>query len=170
MSSHRIAADALLAKKQCAAMLQPWQERERIVRDFLCAVQLFQPSLPSSSSSAASAGGLSVEIVPLHDMYGPAVVVSDLNAIIVSRETLSGGESVNKVRLQNGLPASSLPSLISACFDDALRCIALHCADCLLCSGVCMDGWMDGAGLAALEVVCIPLVEYASVLRACVYV
>lgn len=46
---------------------------------------------------------LEVVISPLTDIYGPSVVKEDLDAIIVSLETLVGAEKINKVRKEKGM-------------------------------------------------------------------
>ena len=48
-----------------------------------------------------------IEILVIHDMYGPSVT-HDFDALIVSTETLKGGEAVNNV--------SSLWNLYLECF------------------------------------------------------
>jgi cytidyltransferase-like protein len=45
------------------------------------------------------------EIVPLYDLYGPAANSTNIEAIIVSQETLTGAHRINKKREINGLSA-----------------------------------------------------------------
>ena len=47
--------------------------------------------------------GLVYDAVKITDPYGPAIVDPELEAIVVSRETASGGAACNKKRLENGL-------------------------------------------------------------------
>ncbi|MBS7622883.1 pantetheine-phosphate adenylyltransferase [Candidatus Bathyarchaeota archaeon] len=44
-----------------------------------------------------------VEIVPLEDPYGPAVSEAQINAIVVSRETLDTALRINRIRISRGL-------------------------------------------------------------------
>lgn len=41
----------------------------------------------------------------IHDAFGPAVVDVTFNALVVSRETVKGGETINRIRIENHLPA-----------------------------------------------------------------
>ncbi|CAH1789636.1 unnamed protein product [Owenia fusiformis] len=47
--------------------------------------------------------GLELNIVPITDPFGPSIVVEDMNCIVVSQETLKGGDAVNKRRQEKGL-------------------------------------------------------------------
>lgn len=78
----------LLKKKVLKELIEPYALRVQRLTEFLLDIK---PSLH-------------YEIVPLSDPFGPSVVDSQLQCIIVSEETRKGGESVNKKRFENGLP------------------------------------------------------------------
>jgi pantetheine-phosphate adenylyltransferase len=67
--------DVLLVNKSNKKVLQNIDERISLVRSFL---DLFKP-------------GLELFIVPIYDVYGPTAVDPDIQALVVSKETLSGG-------------------------------------------------------------------------------
>ncbi|KAG5638964.1 hypothetical protein H0H81_008184 [Sphagnurus paluster] len=81
--------DVLLRKKSNKQLLQPLEERIASVRTFLT---LFRP-------------GIEYEIVPIQDVYGPTGWDPNIQAIVVSRETVSGAEAVATHREAKGLPA-----------------------------------------------------------------
>jgi len=78
---------SLLQSKSNAQLLQPLDERIRTTRDFL------------------SRQGMNVEldVVEIHDPFGPTAWDDDIQALVVSKETVSGGEAVNKKRKEKGL-------------------------------------------------------------------
>ena len=43
---------------------------------------------------------LQVEISPLQDIYGPSVLMDDIEGIVVSLETIVGAKKINEVREQ----------------------------------------------------------------------
>ena len=52
---------------------------------------------------------LKVVVSPLVDIYGPSVVEQDIDAIIVSLETLAGAKMINQVREKKGLNPLIVP-------------------------------------------------------------
>lgn len=43
-------------------------------------------------------GGLKYDVVPISDMFGPTITDPDLDLLVVSEETVKGGEKVNQAR------------------------------------------------------------------------
>ncbi|KAF8510995.1 hypothetical protein BU17DRAFT_54918 [Hysterangium stoloniferum] len=80
--------DNLLVKKAHREMLEPIQERIKGVHDFL---HLFKP-------------GLVYDIVPIADVYGPTAWDPNIQALVVSKETLPGAASIASVRAEKCLP------------------------------------------------------------------
>ncbi|XP_043724931.1 phosphopantetheine adenylyltransferase 1 [Telopea speciosissima] len=78
----------MLIKKELADMIEPIEKRMKAVEDYIKSIK----------------PGLKVEMEAIMDPYGPSIVDDKLDAIIVSKETLVGGISVNKRRAEKGLP------------------------------------------------------------------
>lgn len=77
---------AQLSSKQYANYLQDFPTRQKAVEDFL-----------------RTLGEVELEVVEIHDPFGPTQSDRDVQALVVSEETRSGGEAVNNRRRDNGL-------------------------------------------------------------------
>ncbi|PPQ63253.1 hypothetical protein CVT24_006778 [Panaeolus cyanescens] len=84
-----ITDDVLLKNKANKHVMENITERSNKVRDFLT---LFKPSIHP-------------DIVPITDVYGPTGWDPDIQALVVSKETLSGGDAIAKHRKAHNLPA-----------------------------------------------------------------
>ncbi|KAJ6851079.1 phosphopantetheine adenylyltransferase 1 [Iris pallida] len=76
----------MLAKKELSHLIEPIETRMKAVEDYI------------------KVEGLIVQVEPILDPYGPSIVDDKLDAIVVSKETLAGGLSVNRKRVEKGLP------------------------------------------------------------------
>ncbi|CAL1705139.1 unnamed protein product [Somion occarium] len=81
--------DILLQNKANKHVLEPLSVRCERTRNFLA---LFNPSITP-------------DIVPITDVYGPTAWDPNIQALVVSRETLSGGKMIEKLRREKNLPS-----------------------------------------------------------------
>jgi len=79
--------DSLLQKKANKDIIQPLSERIDCTCKFL---ELFKP-------------GLTYDLVPLKDVAGPTGWDPNVQALVVSRETLNGAAAIDKIRRDKGL-------------------------------------------------------------------
>jgi phosphopantetheine adenylyltransferase len=82
-----IMGDSLLKKKSNAHLIANFTTRKAGVASFLTAIK---PSLPTS-------------LVELADPFGPTITNPDIEAIVVSSETIPGAVKINKLRAEKGM-------------------------------------------------------------------
>jgi pantetheine-phosphate adenylyltransferase len=78
---------SLLKSKSNAPLLQTLDERIQSTKEFL----------------SRQRTGVELDVVEIHDPFGPTAWDGDIQALVVSKETVSGGEAVNKKRKEKGL-------------------------------------------------------------------
>ncbi|KAF9110553.1 hypothetical protein BGX27_006189 [Mortierella sp. AM989] len=92
IASHRVVCgvtdDSMLKTKKFKEYMEPLNKRIDAVERFL---RTFKR-------------GLVYEVVPIHDIYGPTITDDKLQALMVSKETLKGGDAVNEERGKRNLP------------------------------------------------------------------
>jgi len=115
-----ITGDKLLEKKQYAEHLESWSSRQNAIVKFVQAISYFGHSLISSRQAEMPVSngrtitsdfdsGLSLRCVELFEPCGPTITEEAVDALIISAETRSGGESINKKRVeQNWRPVKIL--------------------------------------------------------------
>ncbi|CAI7663663.1 unnamed protein product [Penicillium glandicola] len=110
-----VTGDALLVNKKYAEFLESWEERWQSTAAFLTAIMDFSPGKKSPQIERAFAPGpngktvltriqpnLVFEFVEISDPFGPTITEENLGAIVVSKETHSGGAAVNEERVKKG--------------------------------------------------------------------
>ncbi|GMF44646.1 unnamed protein product [Phytophthora fragariaefolia] len=83
-----VTADSMLKKKSHAGLVEPLARRMDAVRAYLT---FLNPQLI-------------VDIVTIEDPFGPAIVIPEPAAMVVSTETLPGAAKINSIRMERGLP------------------------------------------------------------------
>ncbi|GAA5980058.1 hypothetical protein JCM11641_008273 [Rhodosporidiobolus odoratus] len=97
-----VSDDDLLINKKHRQYLQPLSQRISAIQGF---IELVRPSLQH-------------DVVPLQDVYGPTAHDPEIEALVVSEETRSGGDTINKLRQSNGLNVLDV-HVINLVADDA---------------------------------------------------
>lgn len=82
-----LTVEELLVSKKYKDIVQDFHTRRENVVSFL---NTFKPSLK-------------IEIIPLKDVCGPTGTVPEIECLVVSRETVKGGQIVNKTRKERGM-------------------------------------------------------------------
>lgn len=88
--------EQLLANKKYDDFLQSYEERYRIVNDFV-------RYLRQTKSSNGADEDFVLEIYELNDVYGPTATIENMDLLLVTEETSKGGGLVNKKREEKGL-------------------------------------------------------------------
>lgn len=108
----------LLKNKRYASFLESWEARQQNVSDFLLALldystpeatppavyQVSRPGLNRKEVHLKLSPALVVEFVPISDPFGPTITDESISALVVSKETRGGGQTVNEKREELGWP------------------------------------------------------------------
>ncbi|KAI1124066.1 cytidylyltransferase [Nemania abortiva] len=106
-----ITGDELLRRKKYAELVQPWDLRVKNVIEFLASIlQLSRsgwsdPDVTKKDDKAIAkfrAGAIEVHCVMLRDAFGPTTAEEEMDVLVVSGETRSGGDAVNTRRRELG--------------------------------------------------------------------
>lgn len=111
-----VTGDEMLKNKKYAQVLESWDERCRSTGAFLTSIMDFKPpeTEPSHFEQIHESGpngkamvmrirpGINLKMAQIHDAYGPTITEEDLSALVVSKETRSGGAAVNEKRAKRG--------------------------------------------------------------------
>ncbi|KAF9971056.1 hypothetical protein BGZ73_006073 [Actinomortierella ambigua] len=108
--------DHLHAGHKILLSMTAWIARERVVcgvtDDSMLTRKKFKEFLETLDTRIASVNrflntfkrGLRYEVVSISDIYGPTITDDNLQALMVSQETLKGGAAVNQERVNRKLP------------------------------------------------------------------
>ncbi|KAL4922516.1 hypothetical protein BDW62DRAFT_54151 [Aspergillus aurantiobrunneus] len=111
-----VTGDEMLRNKKYAQFLESWDERCRSTGAFLTSIMDFGPveTRPSRIEQIYNPGpngramvmkirpGITLKMAQILDPYGPTITEEDLSALVVSKETRSGGAAVNQERGKRG--------------------------------------------------------------------
>ena len=95
-----ITGDQMLSGKKHSDIILPYSQRKEAVVAFLTAIN---PSSSSSSPSGELSPIPSLDIHELSEPYGPAIVDSGIEALVVSSETIAGAARINAIRAERGM-------------------------------------------------------------------
>ena len=111
-----ISGDELLTKKKYAAYVESWEDRQKRTAEFFESVAVFSSSIqaarneqhindpgPNGKCVRVRIGStLTINYVQISDPFGPTITEEDISALVVSKETRSGGKAVNEKRVEKG--------------------------------------------------------------------
>ncbi|KAK8850835.1 pantetheine-phosphate adenylyltransferase-like protein [Apiospora arundinis] len=110
-----ITGDELLKNKKYAEFVQPWEDRAMSVIDFLSSMLELQKQGWKAGAAERKitkkdgeitalfrSDTISVTCVQIQDAFGPTITQQNMDALVVSGETRSGGAAVNAKRIELG--------------------------------------------------------------------
>jgi len=111
-----VTGDDMLKNKKYAQFLESWEERCRSTGAFLTSImdfgppgmsgshveQIYKPGPNGRAMVMKIRPGITLRLVQILDPYGPTITEEDLSALVVSKETRSGGAAVNQERAKRG--------------------------------------------------------------------
>ncbi|KAK1991199.1 cytidylyltransferase [Colletotrichum falcatum] len=111
-----ITGDKLLTNKKYAELVQSWDDRARCVIDFLSSLLELDKggwkkktvpvagvvTQPGRVEATFRDGAITVECVEIQDPFGPTITQEDMDVLVFSGETRSGGQAVNERRAALG--------------------------------------------------------------------
>ncbi|KAK4152192.1 hypothetical protein C8A00DRAFT_35103 [Chaetomidium leptoderma] len=109
-----ITGDEMLRNKKFADYVQTWEERATNVITFIAQLLELSPrgwkdgtrpqieAQDGDFKATFRDGTIQVHCVRIQDAFGPTITVEDIDALIVSGETRSGGQAVNEKRAEQG--------------------------------------------------------------------
>ncbi|GKT41363.1 phosphopantetheine adenylyltransferase 1 [Colletotrichum spaethianum] len=98
-----ITGDQLLTNKKYAELVQSWDDRARYVVDFLSSLlELGKGAQPGRVEATFRDGAITVECVEIQDPFGPTITQEEMDVLVFSGETRSGGQAVNDRRTALG--------------------------------------------------------------------
>ncbi|XGW21173.1 hypothetical protein V3C99_004265 [Haemonchus contortus] len=96
----------MIEKKSLWELIEPISTRARAVEEFVYDV----------------ADTVACIAEPIEDPFGPSIRIPDLEAIVVSQETVKGGEAVNRVRKERNMSHLDMITIdLLEAFDDVLK-------------------------------------------------
>jgi phosphopantetheine adenylyltransferase len=109
-----ITGDEMLKSKKFAEYVQPWEQRARNVIVFLAQLLELSPrgwkdgtgpqidEKDGNFKVTFRDSTIEVQCVRIQDAFGPTITEEDIQALVVSGETRSGGQAVNDKRAEKG--------------------------------------------------------------------
>jgi phosphopantetheine adenylyltransferase len=109
-----ITGDELLKKKKYAEHVQPWDERATNVIEFLASIlhlskdgwrHGYEVKIVKKEGELIALfrdDTIEVQCVVIQDAFGPTITAQEMDALVVSGETRSGGDAVNSKRQEKG--------------------------------------------------------------------
>ena len=105
-----VVSDSLLTSKSNASLVQPLHERIRAIEQFLILRGASPPfqTHDDGREDEGNEGKVRMQVEEIHDAFGPTAYDEDIHALVISQETWSGGQAVNTLRREKGLPELEL--------------------------------------------------------------